>query len=132
MELGALVCTARAPRCPGCPVADRCRWQRDGAPAHSGPPRRGQAYAGTDRYVRGLLLAALRAAEGPVPHAALEAAAPDAGLRDPGQRERCLDGLVADGLVEPLAGDRYRLPLGAAPPAPRPPKALGTPGAGVR
>jgi A/G-specific adenine glycosylase len=118
MELGALVCTARAPRCAGCPVLDLCRWQRDGAPAPTGPVRRGQAYAGTDRYVRGLLLAALRAAPGPVGAGALAAAAPHARLRDPGQRDRCLDSLVADGLVEPLPGDRYRLPAGAPwPPA---------------
>ena len=98
MELGALVCTARAPRCETCPVAAMCRWRLDGAPEHAGPPRRGQAYEGTDRRVRGLLLAALRAAEAPLTSAALEAAAPDAVLRDPLQRSRALDGLVADGL----------------------------------
>jgi A/G-specific adenine glycosylase len=111
MELGALICTARAPRCADCPVRGLCRWQADGAPEHTGPVRRAQGYAGTDRYVRGLLMAALRAAAEPVAHTALAAAAPDAALRDPGQRERCLDGLVADGLVEPLAGGRYRLPV---------------------
>jgi A/G-specific adenine glycosylase len=110
MELGALVCTARAPRCDGCPVAALCRWRLEGSPAHDGPPRRGQAYEGTDRRVRGLLLAALRAAEAPLPLAALEAAAPDAALRDPLQRARALDGLVADGLVEPLDGPLFRLP----------------------
>jgi A/G-specific adenine glycosylase len=110
MELGALVCTARAPRCLDCPVVSLCRWRIDGAPPHAGPPRRGQAYAGTDRYVRGLLLAALRGADAPVRHDALVAAAPDATLRDTGQRDRCLDGLVADGLIEPLPGGRYRLP----------------------
>ena len=110
MELGALVCTARAPRCPGCPVAQLCRWQLDGAPPYAGPPRRGQTYAGTDRYVRGLLLAVLRDARGTVPHVALIEAAPDDVLRDPGQRDRCLDALVGDGLVEPLSGERYRLP----------------------
>jgi A/G-specific adenine glycosylase len=110
MEVGALVCTARAPRCGVCPVLDRCRWQLDGAPAHTGAPRRGQTYAGTDRYVRGLLLAALRASPDPINRAALAAAAPDAALRDPGQRDRCLDALVADGLVEPQDDDRYGLP----------------------
>jgi A/G-specific adenine glycosylase len=110
MELGALVCTARAPRCGACPLARTCRWQGAGAPAYAGPARRGQAWAGTDRRVRGLLMAALRAATGPVPHTTLVAAVPAASLRDPGQRERCLDGLVADGLVEPLPGNEFTLP----------------------
>ena len=113
MELGALVCTARAPRCDVCPVRELCRWRRDGSPDHDGPPRRGQTYEGTDRQVRGLLLAALRAAEGAVPLRALAAAAPDAVLRDPRQRDRALDGLVADGLVEPLDGGLFRLPAAA-------------------
>jgi A/G-specific adenine glycosylase len=110
MELGALLCTARSPRCDACPVADLCRWRLAGSPEHGGPPRRGQAYEGTDRRVRGLLLAALRAADGPVPLDTLVAAAPDEVLRDPLQRSRALDGLVADGLVEPLDADMFRLP----------------------
>jgi A/G-specific adenine glycosylase len=110
MELGALVCTARCPRCGDCPVATHCRWRLDGQPEHSGPPRRGRAYAGTDRQIRGLLLAALRSVQGPVLQVDLAAAAPDERLRDPAQRERCLDSLVADGLVEPLSAGRYRLP----------------------
>ncbi len=113
MELGALVCTARSPRCGSCPVADLCRWRLDGSPEHAGPPRRGQAYAGTDRRVRGLILAALRAAAAPLPLEALREAAPDDALRDPAQRDRALDGLVADGLVEPLDGGLFRLPGGA-------------------
>ncbi|WP_122261201.1 A/G-specific adenine glycosylase [Ornithinimicrobium cerasi] len=105
MELGALVCTARAPRCPACPVADRCAWRLAGSPAHQGPPRRGQAWEGTDRQCRGRMVQLLRDADGPVDGARLRAVWPDEG-----QRDRCLDALVADGLVEPLAGDRYRLP----------------------
>jgi A/G-specific adenine glycosylase len=110
MELGALVCTARAPRCAACPVAAVCAWQRAGRPAYAGPPRRGQAWTGTDRRVRGLLMAVLRDAGGPVSRSRLVAAVPDGSLKDPGQRERCLDGLVADGLVEPLSHNRFRLP----------------------
>lgn len=105
MELGALVCTARNPRCAVCPVTYDCAWQRAGRPAYSGPPRRGQRYAGTDRQCRGRLLAVLRQADGAVPKHALDAVWDDAV-----QRERALDGLVADGLVEPLAGGRYTLP----------------------
>jgi A/G-specific adenine glycosylase len=105
MELGALVCTARAPRCGACPVSAGCAWRLAGRPAHDGPPRRGQRYAGTDRQCRGRLLAVLRLAEGPVEKAMLDAVWDDAV-----QRERALDGLVTDGLVDPLDDGRYALP----------------------
>lgn len=106
MELGALVCTAKAPRCTECPLAGGCAWRQDGAPPDAGRPRRTQTWNGTDRQARGRLLAVLREAPSDVPKNALDLAWPD----DPMQRERALDGLVADGLVEPLPGDRYRLP----------------------
>ena len=105
MELGALVCTARTPRCGDCPVADLCAWNQAGRPAYDGPPRRGQAWHGTDRQARGALLAVLRDDQRSVTAAALAEAWPEEG-----QRMRCLDSLVADGLVEPLGGDHYRLP----------------------
>jgi A/G-specific adenine glycosylase len=105
MELGALICTARSPRCDECPVADLCRWRAAGYPAYDGPARRGQAWHGTDRQCRGRLMAVLRDAPGPVPKSALDLVWPDVM-----QRERALDGLVADGLVEPLADDTYALP----------------------
>ncbi|MDQ1009184.1 A/G-specific adenine glycosylase [Streptomyces sp. V4I23] len=107
MELGALVCTARNEDCGRCPIAARCAWRLAGKPAHDGPARRGQTYAGTDRQVRGRLLAVLREAATPVSQSAL-----DAVWDEPVQRARALDGLVADGLVEPLDGGLYRLPLG--------------------
>ena len=100
-----MVCTARGPRCGDCPVTDVCAWQRAGRPAYDGPPRRGQAWHGTDRQARGALMAVLRASPVPVPRSALQEA-----VTDDLQRERCLDSLVADGLVEPLARGRYRLP----------------------
>jgi len=106
MELGATVCVARGPRCADCPVLDHCAWQRRGRPAWDGPVRRAQTWAGTDRQVRGRLLAVLRDAPGPVPADALEAA----WLTDPAQRARCLDSLLVDGLVEQLADGRFALP----------------------
>lgn len=104
MELGALVCTARSPRCTDCPVLDVCAWQAAGRPAYDGPPRRRQAWAGTDRQARGRLMAALRDAYGPVPVAELHGVWADAE-----QRDRALAGLVADGLVE-TDGTVCRLP----------------------
>lgn len=105
MELGALVCTARSPQCDACPVAWACRWRAAGHPAHDGPERRGQAWDGTDRQCRGRLMAVLREADGAVPKAMLDAVWPDAQ-----QRERALDSLVADGLVDPVGSDSFSLP----------------------
>ncbi|HZB30684.1 MAG TPA: A/G-specific adenine glycosylase [Streptosporangiaceae bacterium] len=105
MELGALVCTARTPRCVDCPVAASCAWLLAGRPPHDGPPRRGQTYAGTDRQCRGRLLDVLRGAPGPVDKIALDIVWSDAV-----QRERALAGLIADGLVAPLTDGRYALP----------------------
>ncbi len=105
MELGALVCVAGTPRCGVCPVRDRCAWVLAGSPAHDGPPRRVQKFAGTDRQVRGRLLDVLRAAHGPVPAVELNAAWDDAV-----QRSRCLDSLLVDGLVEQTDDGRFTLP----------------------
>jgi A/G-specific adenine glycosylase len=104
MELGALVCTARAPRCGQCPVRTACAWYAAGRPAYDGPPRRGQAWAGTDRQCRGRLMAVAREAQGGVPLRDLEPAWPDRG-----QRLRCLDSLLRDGLLIAADGG-YALP----------------------
>ena len=104
MELGALVCTARSPRCADCPVADCCTWRQAGYPEWNGPPRRGQSYDGTDRQCRGALLAVLRSSDEPVAAAEL-----DTAWADPIQRERCLASLLTDGLAVRV-GDRWALP----------------------
>jgi A/G-specific adenine glycosylase len=104
MELGATVCTARAPRCGLCPLAD-CAWRQAGYPAAQGPPRRAQTYAGTDRQVRGRLLDVLRDSDSPVTRAQLDVA----WLTDTTQRDRALDSLLADGLVTRTADGRFAL-----------------------
>jgi A/G-specific adenine glycosylase len=105
MELGALVCTARNPRCTDCPVAAICEFRRSGAVVAAGPTRRPQRYAGTDRQVRGLLLAVLRESSGPVPRARLDMVWSDAD-----QRARALAGLLADGLVCEVGHNELSLP----------------------
>jgi A/G-specific adenine glycosylase len=104
MELGALICIARTPRCAACPLAAECAWRQSGAIAPVGPTRRPQRYAGTDRQVRGLLLAVLRESTGPVAADRL-----DLVWTDEIQRGRALAGLITDGLVEPVAGNRFTL-----------------------
>jgi A/G-specific adenine glycosylase len=106
MEVGAVVCLARSPRCLACPVQDLCAWQRASQPAYDGPARRGQSWNGTDRQCRGAILAVLRATKEPVTSEDVETA----WTTDDPQRDRCLESLVADGLVEVLAGSRFRLP----------------------
>lgn len=100
MELGAVVCTARSPRCAQCPVSGLCEWRSIGAPQPAQPFRRPQTYAGTDRQVRGLLLGALREATEPVPRRILDSLWADAA-----QRERALASLLEDGLaISPRPG----------------------------
>jgi A/G-specific adenine glycosylase len=104
MELGATVCIARTPRCGLCPLSS-CRWRQAGYPPAQGPARRPQAYAGTDRQVRGRLLDILRDNNLPVTRAELDVA----WLTDPAQRERALNSLLADGLVTQTSDGRFAL-----------------------
>jgi A/G-specific adenine glycosylase len=103
MELGATVCTARAPRCGLCPLSS-CAWRSSGFPVGS-VTRRVQRYAGTDRQVRGRLLDVLRSNDSPVTRAQLDVA----WLSDTAQRDRALDSLLVDGLVEQTADGRFAL-----------------------
>ncbi|WP_454119368.1 A/G-specific adenine glycosylase [Microbacterium lacticum] len=105
MELGALVCTARAPRCDACPLADRCAWRAAGYP-DTGDLRRKQArYEGSDRHARGAILREFR--EAATHELAQDAVAAD--WPDTAQRDRAIDSLIADGLIEASAGF-FRLP----------------------
>ena len=124
MELGALVCTARAPKCGECPVRDACAWLAAGEPPPSYTPK-GQAWHGTDRQVRGAVLAVLRVAVFPVARDLLERAPVDLGFEADGigvplaalhrlnsapeQLERAVTGLLSDGLAE-LHDGGLRLP----------------------
>ncbi|WP_442575210.1 A/G-specific adenine glycosylase [Microbacterium sp. F51-2R] len=105
MELGATVCTARAPRCEQCPLADRCAWRLAGYPDTGDQRRRQARYEGSDRQARGAVLKVLRdAASHAVP---LEDVVPD--WPDARQRDRAIDSLIADGLAEASDG-LLRLP----------------------
>ena len=119
MELGALVCTAREPRCGRCPWREGCAWLAAGMPPdeHAGRRRR-QAWHGTDRQARGLIMARLRGIDA---GAALDAqtlldAAGGAGARggrtaDRGQPSRALASLLDDGLIATDdGGGTFRLP----------------------
>jgi A/G-specific adenine glycosylase len=96
MELGALVCTARAARCGACPLRDRCP-SRGRAPEPSRRRAAGERFEDSNRWVRGRVVAALAAGNG-VP----------AGIA-PDRLARAVEGLLEDGLV---VRDRHGLSLG--------------------
>jgi A/G-specific adenine glycosylase len=102
MELGALVCLSRSPRCDVCPIAIDCRWQLEGAPSAESlgiRTRTSQGYEGTDRQVRGRLLALLRESDRPLTAEELATA-----WHFPVQTRRALVSLLDDGLVVATVG----------------------------
>lgn len=106
LDLGAAICTKRAPRCDVCPIAPSCAWLLAGAPepdpavGSAGTSGRQPAFVGSDRQGRGRLVQALRT--GPLELARIADAAgwPD----DPERAQRVADGLVGDGLAEYVDG----------------------------
>jgi A/G-specific adenine glycosylase len=108
-DLGALVCTKRAPACGRCPIVGFCRWASAGWPdpdpvgGSAGISAPQSTFEGSDRQGRGRLVDALRA--GPVPASAVAAAT---GF-DPERADRVAAGLVRDGLAV-LVDGVYVLP----------------------
>jgi len=103
MELGALVCVARTPRCEACPIAEQCAWRLAGYPPTEGAKAPKQKkYEGSDRQVRGLVLAELRASDIPVYRSELS-------WPDTAQLDRAIAGLILDGLIVDT-GEAYELP----------------------
>jgi A/G-specific adenine glycosylase len=98
LDLGAQFCTS-TPRCATCPVARVCKWKRDGgvdpAPRSAGVSRAQSTFEGSDRQVRGRVLAALR--EKPHSIRELLTRVPDV---DAQRGAALIADLVADGLVE--------------------------------
>lgn len=108
MELGAVVCTAKAPLCGRCPLADVCRFVAAGLPGlgeRRTRPR--QRFRGTDRQVRGIVLDALRHAPAgaTLPRGRVEALWPDRA-----QLDACVASLDEDGLLCIEPGGGLRLP----------------------
>lgn len=107
MELGATVCTAKQPDCDGCPLRESCRFLAAGRPGLGEKRTRPrQRFAGTDRQVRGIVLNALREADG----AAVEYETLKNLWQDAAQLDRCIASLDDDGLIEITFGHGVRLP----------------------
>ncbi len=106
MDLGALVCVARAPRCGECPLAGLCAWRAAGHPATATARQPAPKFEHTARFARGRIIDALRAA----PATAAELAAmlpPSHAARTGGY----LASLERDALVVRASGDLWSLPV---------------------
>lgn len=102
MELGALVCTARAPKCEQCPVVQFCAWVAAGKP-ESERVAKTQSWNGSDRQVRGAIMGVLRA-QGAIDVGTLKTTVEATGrlgrhVPEQTQWNRAVTGLVADGLA---------------------------------
>ena len=93
MELGALICTSRAPKCDQCPIQASCAWLAAGQPDNAPVRRKQPTFAGSDRQARGVLLRTVSEAH-VAPVSAIESAWADAL-----QREKAMTSLINDGLV---------------------------------
>ncbi|MGH2634199.1 MAG: A/G-specific adenine glycosylase [Tepidiformaceae bacterium] len=107
MDLGAIVCRARAPSCDACPLAEVCRWRGAGFPAADAPLVRAAApFEHTARFARGRIVDALRA--GPVlTEFELAALLPE---RHAAQLAGYLAALERDGLIARAADGVWALP----------------------
>ena len=106
MEFGAMVCRARRPACPTCPVRVGCPSRNVATPVQA--PRQA-TFAGSERLVRGRLLRELSAAKG---HAISLARART--LADGHELEGVLTRLERDGLAH-RSGRSLRLGIGPMP-----------------
>lgn len=99
VDLGARVCTSRAPRCGSCPLAGACRWRQDGGPdpasGSAGASGSQSRFEGSHRQGRGRLLRALT--HGSVGPEELAEACGWPGA--PRRAQTAAAGLVRDGLA---------------------------------
>jgi A/G-specific adenine glycosylase len=59
MELGALICTSKNPKCDQCPIKNKCEWRKQNYP-RSPIKKKTQTWHGTNRQCRGTILKHLR------------------------------------------------------------------------
>lgn len=100
IDLGAVICRPREPRCDECPVCEMCVWRGRGdmpdpAIGSSGVSTRQARFDGSDRQARGRLMKAL--GDGPVERADVARVM----QRDQATAHRLVAALIAEGLCIP-------------------------------
>ena len=103
MELGAVICTSKNPKCELCPVSTLCNWRTLGYPKTE-LIRKSQSWYGTDRKCRGTIVQALRE-NNSLTESAIKKLWPDES-----QVEKALVSLLEDQLIQSISRSRYRLP----------------------
>jgi len=107
MDLGATVCSARAPRCDACPLGRLCAWREAGFPKPVRPAvPAAERFEHTARFARGRIVDALRA-EPELPEFTLKALLPE---RHAARLATYLAGLEREGLIERLDTGAWALP----------------------
>jgi A/G-specific adenine glycosylase len=98
LDLGAQFCKS-SPLCEKCPVRRSCVWRREGgadpAPMSAGVSRPQSKFVGSNRQIRGRVIAMLRL--GPATQGALARSLEDV---HPDRQGLIIEGLISDGLVE--------------------------------
>lgn len=100
MDLGATLCRPRDPDCSNCPVADWCA----GPGTYVAPPPQ-RRFRGSSREARGAIIRTL-VEQGA---ATVRQVSLDNDL-DPAVLQEALEGLLAEGMVEPVGPGAFRLP----------------------
>ena len=103
MELGALICTARNPRCEECPVRQICAWSKAGYPK-SATTSKTQTWHGSDRQCRGTIVQSLRE------NKSMTESALKKIWHDDSQIEKAIESLIKDGLIARKSRKTYSLP----------------------
>ena len=82
----------------------RCAWRANGTPPSTAPARKPQGYAGTERQIRGALMAVLRESRVRLRVPRLDMSWPDAT-----RREKALASLIDDGLAVEVRPGEFAL-----------------------
>ncbi len=107
MDLGATVCTARAPVCNVCPLVTLCAWRAAGYPVVQGEAASGAVpFEHSARFARGRIVDTLRGRQS-ASTSYLGGVLPDVHSR---RVNEYLDALERDGIIERSGDDEWRLP----------------------
>lgn len=96
MELGQVICVPK-PKCDDCPIGSECNWVKKGKPKGK-RPNRTQAWHGTNRKCRGMILRAIRE------ESAVSMNTLSKSWENREQLESCVEDLIREGFIKKSRG----------------------------